>query len=142
MYFSRGEACCQFEVTWFQPEYYEMFFGHDLAAWSFQDSWQEQTNGWQAVDSTPQELSNGKFQMGPASVKEVQRGESDCYDTDFVIGEVNGDIKLFVPWRIAGFISGSFLFLSKLTHLHTFYAHEVPERVFIEVFRREEFDIL
>jgi len=57
---------------------------------------EEQTNGWQAVDSTPQELSNGKFQMGPASVKEVQRGESDCYDTDFVIGEVNGDIKLFV----------------------------------------------
>ena len=23
MYFSRGEACCQFEVTWFEPEYYE-----------------------------------------------------------------------------------------------------------------------
>ena len=93
---------------------------------------EEQTNGWQAVDSTPQELSNGKFQMGPASVKEVQRGESDCYDTDFVIGEVNGDIKLFVPWRIAGFTSQSFLFLSELTNLHTFYAHEVSQRVFVD----------
>lgn len=56
----------------------------------------ETTNGWQTLDATPQELSNGKFQMGPASVKEVQNGTSDCYDTDFVIGEVNGDIKLYV----------------------------------------------
>ena len=59
---------------------------------------QETTNGWQTLDATPQELSNGKFQMGPASVKEVQNGTSDCYDTDFVIGEVNGDIKLYVSW--------------------------------------------
>ena len=59
---------------------------------------QETTNGWQTLDATPQELSNGKFQMGPASVKEVQNGTSDCYDTDFVIGEVNGDIKLYASW--------------------------------------------
>ena len=59
---------------------------------------QETTNGWQTLNATPQELSNGKFQMGPASVKEVQNGTSDCYDTDFVIGEVNGDIKLYASW--------------------------------------------
>ena len=34
--------------------------------------------------------------MGPAAVKQVKQGTSDCFDTDFVIGEVNGDIKLFV----------------------------------------------
>lgn len=44
-----------------------------------------------------EELSGGKFQMGPASVQEVRKGNSDCYDTDFVISEVNGDTKLYVP---------------------------------------------
>ena len=53
-------------------------------------------DGWQAVDSTPQEESGGRFQMGPAAVKQVKAGTSDCFDTDFVIGEVNGDVKLFV----------------------------------------------
>ncbi|CAE7448441.1 Tgm3 [Symbiodinium pilosum] len=53
-------------------------------------------DGWQAVDATPQEESAGRFQMGPASVNQVKQGASDCYDTDFVIGEVNGDVKLFV----------------------------------------------
>ena len=53
-------------------------------------------DGWQAVDATPQEESGGRFQMGPASVRQVKKGVSDCFDTDFVIGEVNGDVKLFV----------------------------------------------
>ncbi|CAE7939985.1 TGM3 [Symbiodinium sp. KB8] len=53
-------------------------------------------DGWQAVDATPQEESGGRFQMGPAAVKQVKQGTSDCFDTDFVIGEVNGDVKLFV----------------------------------------------
>ncbi|CAK9029709.1 unnamed protein product [Durusdinium trenchii] len=69
--------------------------------WSFH-VWNEmyyaRGNGqeWQALDATPQEMSGGKFQMGPASVPEVRHGKSDCYDTDFVIGEVNGDTKLYV----------------------------------------------
>ena len=40
--------------------------------------------------------------MGPAPVKEVREGKSGCYDTDFVISEVNGDTKLYAP-RTAAF---------------------------------------
>jgi hypothetical protein len=76
--------------------------GHD-SIWSFH-VWNEMyfdrddvksANGWQAVDSTPQELSGGRFQMGPAPLRHVNKGEGSCYDSDFVIGEVNADIKLF-----------------------------------------------
>ena len=44
--------------------------------------------GWQALDSTPQEESSGKFQTGPASVRAIKEGLSFNYDTNFVIAEV------------------------------------------------------
>lgn len=56
------------------------------------ESAEEGRGGWQAVDATPQERSDGLMQMGPASVACVRRGESALYDTDFVIAEVNADI--------------------------------------------------
>ena len=45
--------------------------------------------GWQAVDCTPQERSDGRFQTGPASVRAIKEGRSFKYDTDFVIAEVS-----------------------------------------------------
>ena len=48
--------------------------------------------GWQACDATPQERSGGKFQCGPASHACIKQGESENYDTDFLIGEVNADV--------------------------------------------------
>lgn len=49
-------------------------------------------DGWQVIDSTPQELSDGLFRCGPASVEAVKRGDVvKPYDTKFVYAEVNAD---------------------------------------------------
>ncbi|GFY46463.1 hemocyte protein-glutamine gamma-glutamyltransferase [Trichonephila inaurata madagascariensis] len=54
--------------------------------------------GWQAIDATPQETSEGAFRAGPASVVAIRRGEiSHLYDAPFVFAEVNADI---VHWQI------------------------------------------
>lgn len=49
-------------------------------------------DGWQVIDATPQETSEGKFACGPASVAAIRDG--DCilpFDTRFVFSEVNAD---------------------------------------------------
>ncbi|XP_018419792.1 PREDICTED: protein-glutamine gamma-glutamyltransferase E-like [Nanorana parkeri] len=49
-------------------------------------------NGWQILDATPQERSDGRYQLGPTSQKAVKEGDVDKpYDTVFVFGEVNCD---------------------------------------------------
>ncbi|XP_054452044.1 protein-glutamine gamma-glutamyltransferase K [Anoplopoma fimbria] len=51
--------------------------------------------GWQAVDSTPQETSQGTFRCGPASVNAIRSGQVYLkHDTPFVFAEVNSD-KIF-----------------------------------------------
>ncbi|CAK6432317.1 unnamed protein product [Pipistrellus nathusii] len=56
--------------------------------------------GWQVLDSTPQERSNGMFCCGPASVRAIKQGEVDLnYDTAFVFSMVNADC---VSWLILG----------------------------------------
>lgn len=56
--------------------------------------------GWQAVDATPQELSDDMFRCGPASIAAVKRGEVlRPYDGGFLFAEVNAD-KVF--WKYAG----------------------------------------
>lgn len=53
--------------------------------------------GWQAVDATPQETSDGIYQTGPASLEAVRRGEVGfTYDSPFVFSEVNADI---IHWQ-------------------------------------------
>ena len=48
-------------------------------------------------DATPQEYSNGKYQMGPASVALVSSNANEkCFDTQFVTSEVNADVKLYL----------------------------------------------
>ncbi|XP_042543087.1 coagulation factor XIII A chain isoform X1 [Dipodomys spectabilis] len=49
--------------------------------------------GWQAVDSTPQENSDGMYRCGPASVQAVKHGHV-CFqfDAPFVFAEVNSDV--------------------------------------------------
>jgi hypothetical protein len=47
-------------------------------------------SGWQVVDSTPQELSEGFLQLGPVPLKSVKNGVLDIkYDSKFVHSEVN-----------------------------------------------------
>ncbi|XP_074868232.1 protein-glutamine gamma-glutamyltransferase E-like [Carettochelys insculpta] len=49
-------------------------------------------NGWQILDATPQERSEGIFQCGPASLKAIKEGDVDLdHDTPFVFAEVNAD---------------------------------------------------
>lgn len=56
--------------------------------------------GWQAVDATPQEMSDGLYRCGPASVRAVKLGEIlRPYDCNFLYSEVNAD-KIF--WRYTG----------------------------------------
>ncbi|XP_055590397.1 annulin-like isoform X2 [Uranotaenia lowii] len=56
--------------------------------------------GWQAIDATPQEMSDGMFRCGPASVLAVKLGEiARPYDNNFLFAEVNAD-KVF--WRYTG----------------------------------------
>ncbi|VDI44800.1 transglutaminase 1 [Mytilus galloprovincialis] len=48
--------------------------------------------GWQAIDATPQEASDGVYCCGPASLEAIKRGEVNMpYDTPFVFAEVNAD---------------------------------------------------
>ncbi|XP_052062412.1 hemocyte protein-glutamine gamma-glutamyltransferase-like isoform X2 [Mytilus californianus] len=48
--------------------------------------------GWQAIDATPQEASDGVYCCGPASLHAIKRGEVNMpYDTPFVFAEVNAD---------------------------------------------------
>ncbi|XP_024423071.3 protein-glutamine gamma-glutamyltransferase 5 isoform X2 [Desmodus rotundus] len=56
--------------------------------------------GWQVLDATPQETSNGLYCCGPASVRAIKEGDVDLsYDTAFVFSMVNADC---VSWLIHG----------------------------------------
>lgn len=59
--------------------------------------------GWQAIDATPQEQSDGQYRCGPASLAAIKRGEVEKpFDTQFLFAEVNADN---VYWKYHG--SGS-----------------------------------
>uniref|UniRef100_H3CJT8 protein-glutamine gamma-glutamyltransferase n=1 Tax=Tetraodon nigroviridis TaxID=99883 RepID=H3CJT8_TETNG len=52
--------------------------------------------GWQVVDATPQETSDGYFRCGPASVNAIRSGYVyHPFDTSFVFAEVNSDIVYY-----------------------------------------------
>lgn len=53
--------------------------------------------GWQAVDSTPQETSQGTFRCGPASLSAIRSGQVFLkHDTPFVFAEVSAKTSDFV----------------------------------------------
>ncbi|XP_036387675.1 protein-glutamine gamma-glutamyltransferase 2-like [Megalops cyprinoides] len=55
-------------------------------------------DGWQVLDPTPQELSEGVYCCGPAPVKAILEGHTDVkYDVPFVFAEVNADR---VTWMV------------------------------------------
>ncbi|XP_055016249.1 protein-glutamine gamma-glutamyltransferase E [Boleophthalmus pectinirostris] len=55
-------------------------------------------DGWQVLDPTPQERSEGVFWCGPAPVKAVLNGDTDLkYNVPFVFAEVNADC---VDWLV------------------------------------------
>uniref|UniRef100_A0A182YFF1 Transglutaminase-like domain-containing protein n=1 Tax=Anopheles stephensi TaxID=30069 RepID=A0A182YFF1_ANOST len=59
----------------------------------------EEYHGWQVVDGTPQESSDGAYKLGPAPVLAVKNGLVNVlYDCDFVFAEVNAD-KVYWLYR-------------------------------------------
>ncbi|XP_065150830.2 coagulation factor XIII A chain-like [Paramisgurnus dabryanus] len=52
-----------------------------------------QYSGWQVIDSTPQETSDGLYRCGPTSVNAIKEGEiSYQFDARFVFAELNSDV--------------------------------------------------
>uniref|UniRef100_A0A3Q2QIT4 Protein-glutamine gamma-glutamyltransferase 2 n=1 Tax=Fundulus heteroclitus TaxID=8078 RepID=A0A3Q2QIT4_FUNHE len=57
-------------------------------------------DGWQVLDPTPQEKSDGMFCCGPAPVSAVRNGDTHLkYDVPFVFAEVNADC---ITWLVSG----------------------------------------
>ncbi|XP_062272507.1 protein-glutamine gamma-glutamyltransferase E-like [Scomber scombrus] len=55
-------------------------------------------DGWQVLDPTPQELSDGVYCCGPAPVKAILNGDTHLkYDIPFVFAEVNADC---IDWLV------------------------------------------
>lgn len=52
--------------------------------------------GWQVVDATPQETSDGMYRCGPASVQAIKHGQI-CFpfDAPFVFAEINSDVVFY-----------------------------------------------
>lgn len=101
----------------------DVYFDEDMEAidylnsdsvWNFHvwnDCWMARPDlphghgGWQAVDSTPQETSQGTFRCGPASVNAIRSGHVYLkHDTPFVFAEVNSD-KIYWQRNLDGTFS-------------------------------------
>ncbi|KAK0181356.1 hypothetical protein PV327_003648 [Microctonus hyperodae] len=53
--------------------------------------------GWQAIDGTPQETSDGYYRCGPCSVEAVRQGVVGFnYDVTFLVATVNADV---IGWK-------------------------------------------
>ncbi|NXD67019.1 TGM4 glutamyltransferase, partial [Eolophus roseicapillus] len=80
------------------------------SVWNFHvwnDVWMKRTDlpagfdGWQAIDSTPQEQSQGIFQCGPCPLKAIREGDVYLpFDSKFVYAEVNADKVYWVVKKI------------------------------------------
>lgn len=73
---------------------HDMFLLRNFHVWN--DCWMSRPDlppgmgGWQVVDATPQETSQGSFRCGPASVTAIRDGHVYLkYDAPFVFAEVS-----------------------------------------------------
>ncbi|NXJ84084.1 TGM4 glutamyltransferase, partial [Trogon melanurus] len=82
------------------------------SVWNFHvwnDVWMKRTDmpagfdGWQAIDATPQELSQGIFRCGPCPLKAVREGDVYLpFDSKFVYAEVNADEVYWLVKKVNG----------------------------------------
>ncbi|XP_037020409.2 protein-glutamine gamma-glutamyltransferase 2 [Artibeus jamaicensis] len=92
-------------IEYFRNEYGELEKNKSEMIWNFHcwvESWmtrpdlQPGYDGWQALDPTPQEKSEGIYCCGPVPVRAIKEGDlSVKYDAPFVFAEVNADV---VDW--------------------------------------------
>ncbi|XP_056271084.1 protein-glutamine gamma-glutamyltransferase K-like isoform X2 [Pseudoliparis swirei] len=109
--------------------------------------------GWQAVDATPQETSQGTFRCGPASLAAICNGQVFLkHDAPFVFAEVNSD-KIYWQRKIDGTFSQIYSEKklvghaistkavgtderSDITHLYKHPEGSEPERIAVETASR------
>uniref|UniRef100_A0A7N8WQJ1 protein-glutamine gamma-glutamyltransferase n=1 Tax=Mastacembelus armatus TaxID=205130 RepID=A0A7N8WQJ1_9TELE len=69
-----------------------------VESWMRRDDLPKGNDGWQVLDPTPQELSDGEFCCGPCPVAAIKEGNVGVkYDARFVFAEVNADI---IYWMV------------------------------------------
>lgn len=69
-----------------------------VESWMRRDDLPKGNDGWQVLDPTPQELSDGEFCCGPCPVIAIKEGNLGVkYDAPFIFAEVNADI---IHWII------------------------------------------
>uniref|UniRef100_UPI00398F1EEE protein-glutamine gamma-glutamyltransferase 2 n=1 Tax=Pristiophorus japonicus TaxID=55135 RepID=UPI00398F1EEE len=69
-----------------------------LESWMTRSDLPPGYDGWQVLDPTPQEKSDGIFCCGPCPVKAIKEGHVDVkYDAVFIFAEVNADV---VYWLV------------------------------------------
>ncbi|XP_061630916.1 protein-glutamine gamma-glutamyltransferase 2 [Phyllopteryx taeniolatus] len=83
--------------------------GRSDSSWNFHcwvESWMKRADlpqgndGWQVLDPTPQELSDGEFCCGPCPVTAIKEGNLGVkYDAPFIFAEVNADIIHWIVRR-------------------------------------------
>ncbi|XP_063218712.1 hemocyte protein-glutamine gamma-glutamyltransferase-like [Bacillus rossius redtenbacheri] len=67
-------------------------------AWMVRPDLPKGYGGWQAIDATPQETSDGFFQCGPTSVEAIKCGAVGFnYDVPFMLASVNADL---IRWKV------------------------------------------
>ncbi|XP_023570521.1 protein-glutamine gamma-glutamyltransferase 2 [Octodon degus] len=92
-------------IEYFRNEFGEIEGNKSEMIWNFHcwvESWMTRPDlepgyeGWQALDPTPQEKSEGTYCCGPVPVRAIKEGDlSTKYDAPFVFAEVNADV---VDW--------------------------------------------
>ncbi|KAM3870246.1 protein-glutamine gamma-glutamyltransferase 2-like [Diretmus argenteus] len=80
--------------------------GRDDSSWNFHcwvESWMRREDlpngydGWQVLDPTPQERSDGVYSCGPCPVIAIKEGDLGMkYDARFVFAEVNADVIYWI----------------------------------------------
>ncbi|XP_062887509.1 protein-glutamine gamma-glutamyltransferase 2-like isoform X2 [Mobula hypostoma] len=71
-----------------------------VESWMARNDLKPGYDGWQALDPTPQEKSEGIYCCGPAPVKAIQDGSVEMkYDVPFVFAEVNADVVTWLRLR-------------------------------------------
>nr|XP_033818889.1 protein-glutamine gamma-glutamyltransferase 2 [Geotrypetes seraphini] len=68
-----------------------------VESWMTRPDLTENYDGWQVLDPTPQEKSEGVYCCGPAPVKAIKEGDlSVQYDARFIFAEVNADVVYYI----------------------------------------------
>ncbi|NXC23538.1 TGM2 glutamyltransferase, partial [Campylorhamphus procurvoides] len=68
-----------------------------VESWMARPDLEGDYDGWQVLDPTPQEKSEGVYCCGPAPVKAIKEGDMQLkYDIPFIFAEVNADVVYWV----------------------------------------------